>query len=900
MGLVFYKIGSYLFTTQTLKFKYFNSNLTSGVGLNYVYIMSEDTDISENNLNGLPYLARCNSSEIGSSTGVWKEISVTFNTRDSTSVKLALLYAAPDNVTSAEQTLYLDDLSLVRDETAPPTYFNDDFTVNNLANFNNYADARAKLSYEKGGIKVKNTSVFGNNVTSAPFYIKKGAKYTVEIRLDISALPAKCTLEESKTYLGNNFKGEEHTNFFGISILAPKNGGGNDLSAAVSGAGSVYSGDIDKKVEWYANKGKTNEWDMRTWSSTNTASTGFGKGTSCHFSPELYKNNIGDVTDFIVTCTFTSDKSTAAWVSLGCPSQEGYYVFKGFSIKEENALAVTEQNYIDDYLLNKAVKTVGVAIRSSGNQGMRYKTKIDNSLFTFDNPYKLRLTEYGTIAIKSAYLGDNDLSLEGEYNYNGKTKKPIIGKAYSLNDGINTVYSLSKAKTQFTGVLVNIDEQNWDTDYTVRTYFKFVNQSGDKSTFYLETNDIAIYPIAKRAYSARKSDGNYAEKPEVRQYIANSILSTSTDRTITVNEDSIISDTFQGLRSTVYHATAFMEDDHGRTYTDEMAALEMDRLVDCNIDNVRTRFPSDWAWNWGVGWNWDENTNKTMAAFYKWAKMLQDRDISITINANWSITDYMQFYDYYLNDCQNGYTTKQEVAEGETVYPYKGEVAHYMHGYVGSQTGDTISVAGQPAKYGEDKKEQAVIDAYNSLKRWPDDTEGESKLTENELKHYAKVAARYGEWVKQALKAFKDHGIYNVKYIMTMTEPAYANDDPYYCLDEGIVMLLGLQNALNEDDDVYREDYKIVGPNQSYNWYQAEDREDSNFTGKRYKFSYVEYVANAVKGTAYEDMIDVYSSHTYTRPNTYIGYENDINNPYASYSNAKYSFAAYNEIFNVC
>ena len=60
-------------------------------------------------------------------------------------------------------------------------------------------------------------------------------------------------------------------------------------------------------------------------------------------------------------------------------------------------------------VLENAVTVKGTAIRTVGKQGMRHKTQIDKQLLTSDMTYGVRVLEYGTVAIKTEYLGENQL-----------------------------------------------------------------------------------------------------------------------------------------------------------------------------------------------------------------------------------------------------------------------------------------------------------------------------------------------------------------------------------------------------------------------------------------------------------------------------------------------------------
>ena len=153
----------------------------------------------------------------------------------------------------------------------------------------------------------------------------------------------------------------------------------------------------------------------------------------------------------------------------------------------------------------------------------------------------------------------------------------------------------------------------------------------------------------------------------------------------------------------------------------------MNRLVDSKIDNVRTRFSSKWMWEDGKGWDW--NSTK-MTAFYKWASMLQDRDISITLNAGWALHDFVYFYDINVATNKVGY--KEELEGGHSSIP---EV-NYLHGYSNENTTPTKVTN----LYNEDANATLI------------EAEGRKlglNLNDEEFAHYSVAAARYAEWIKQ-------------------------------------------------------------------------------------------------------------------------------------------------------
>lgn len=85
------------------------------------------------------------------------------------------------------------------------------------------------------------------------------------------------------------------------------------------------------------------------------------------------------------------------------------------------------------------------------------------------------------------------------------------------------------------------------------------------------------------------------------------------------------------------------------------------------------------------------------------------------------------------------------------------------------------------------------------------------------------------------------------------------------------------------EDAGIRDDYKLIGPFQSL--YKYMDR-----------LSILEYLYDKIDGTEYVNMVDINSSHAYTKSNVNEGYENTIYEPYASYSMAEENFTYYNEI----
>ena len=799
-----------------------------------------------------------------SSTNDWKEVSITFFTEESTSARLVLFYRCyyeDGKKTPCDNSfLYLDDVSLVKDVMATPTYFNENFatTVKSWKESDEGASVqRLSAELEGGRLKVTPILTYGS-MHSPAIQLKKGAKYNISFDMDWSQVTDRYfpSVVDNKLVTDESLITEDNPNGYVWHVHDATTGalGENWMNFTLSttkGATSPYYATT-------ADKADTNVvWTITDANGVAFNST-FGKGaTTTGFGRYSSLKDLDSTQTLKVNLSFTAHKTATTYFTARLNGLGTYYL---------DNFVITEDASTIDYaaIAENAVKSMGTAIRTVGKQGMRYKTQLDKNLLTFN--YGFRLTEYGTAAIKTEYLGDNELVLDGMYDYGENTYGVKVGKAYSFNEKTDLVYAEDQDTIDFTGVLMNIPQKNWNSDYTARAYVKYVDTNGNESTVYVDPSDIAVYPISKAAYSARDEDGEFTESDDVREYLYENIISKYTDKVVKISNNSTpISSNFQGIRSTIYHATTFFPDSHGRTYTEAQAAVEMDRLVDTKVDNVRTRFASQWMWT-SSGWNWE---SAKMTAYYKWAKMLQDRDISITLQAGWHLHDFMYYYDKWVATDKINY--KEASAQGHSSIP---EVNH-MHGYTDAnvKTEDL---------YGEDSRAAEITAAGKAV--------GLS-LTDEEYAHYSVVAARYAEWVKQGLNAFKAHGVYNVEYVLPFTETGYAftnpntgEADPIYSYDEWMLMVISLNDLLEQNN--MRSDYKFIGPAQSIYAYQN-------------RLSFIEYMYSLPglqPGADYEDLLDINAMHQYTSPHTRQGYPATVYGPYGSYALAEDNFTYYDDV----
>ncbi|MEE1025534.1 MAG: hypothetical protein U0L55_00815, partial [Acutalibacteraceae bacterium] len=365
------------------------------------------------------------------------------------------------------------------------------------------------------------------------------------------------------------------------------------------------------------------------------------------------------------------------------------------------------------------------------------------------------------------------------------------------------------------------------------------------------------------------------------------------------------------------------------------------------VDNVRTRLASQWMWEDGQGWNWapyknnkqsgEEEDLTKMGAFYKWARMLQDRKISITLNAGWHLHDFSFFYDTLVAPAGNrkGYEAAygdkdgnghSSIPEVNYLHGYQTPSSEYTKGQLeincdekGNIINDKGSAFKYENKYGEDSLAPTLTQIGKDLNLFK---EGET-YDESKYAYFSVAAARYAVWIKQALNAFKANGVNNVKYVLPFTETGYAinmgkdkegntiyaNDFTY---DEWIFMTAALDYVLQDQNPTYggadfggniRNQYKIIGPSQSF---------EPSSTSRISLVTHIYNKLNAAKNSGKfsgnleflntSPLVNINSMHCYPKPDTKSeafknnGYTNSIFDPYATYSMADNNFRGYSDI----
>lgn len=796
-------------TQYTIKFSYYIPS-TSNSYLSFVSVLGENMTLTNKaNSGNDEYLAckRFTSTGGACAEGEWKDVSITFYTDKNTTAKLALTYVSGSNA-----AIYIDDVSITRDNVATPTYLNETFT-SSVQNWKGVEPAKTTIKLDNGQMSVnvgKNMGVY-----SAPFVVKKDAYYTLSFDLDLSQMQVA---DHTWVYLSN-------------------------------------VGGVDRRYSYATSGAYRYSWSIKG-SEEETTNFG-GAGSFISFSSSYFNKPEYDNGKVVLSVSFRAHETKPIYLNI---NPLGGGTFKVDNIK------LTENIDVKQYVKAESLAHVGSAIRVNGKQGIRYKTELDKRFLISEMPYDVRFIEYGTIAIKTDYLGGKELKLDTTYNYKDTNKEPRVGVAYSFADEIDKVFAEEADKIYFTGVLTGIGEKDYNTSYTVRAYFKYVDKNGNEGVIYTPQNDIAVYPVAKAAYSGRDGHNQLLESEETREYLLKNILSKYSDKVINVKNNSTpIYNNFQGVSTTVYHGTVFFDDAHGRKYTTEQAQTEIDRLVDSGITNVRTRLASQWmeAANY-QGWNWN---SAKMNDFYDWGKMLTKSGITLTINIGWHLVDFTEFYDFHFNG------DSAPTSSGKNGHSSIPEV-NYLHGY----TDNKVKIN---SVYGEDSKAQGLIAKGKALNL---------DLTDSEYKYFSVAAARYGEWGKQALLEFKKRGI-KVEYIMPFTETGYYTGsngkqntelDPTFCYDEWIFMTMGLHQALS--DEGIRVNYKLIGPSQSEN------------VNNNRKTKFIEYIYQKIGNSAeFKDMIDINSMHCYPQPHT-LDINADIYTPDSIYNSTVYAFDFYNEI----
>lgn len=152
--------------------------------------------------------------------------------------------------------------------------------------------------------------------------------------------------------------------------------------------------------------------------------------------------------------------------------------------------------------LQNAINCVGTSIRATGNTGIRFKSSIAKTAKAGDEDFSLQ--EYGTVVTKDTILNGDDL-------YLGATYATVKGVAYE-KDSKDLIFDETDTLVQFTGVLINITESNYDTTYVGRPYAIYKDTSGSQYKIYGKMMGGSLFEVAQLALADSEGDYNDSQK----------------------------------------------------------------------------------------------------------------------------------------------------------------------------------------------------------------------------------------------------------------------------------------------------------------------------------------------------------------------------------------------------
>ncbi len=249
------------------------------------------------------------------------------------------------------------------------------------------------------------------------------------------------------------------------------------------------------------------------------------------------------------------------------------------------------------------------------------------------------------------------------------------------------------------------------------------------------------------------------------------------------NAKAPVNDNYMGMNATVWHAYGFM-DNGEHTYTDEMLDVEMDRLEQMGIQNCRTMFQLNWAWD-SNRFNFNKQRVQDVADY---CIALDKRDMSVMLNQMWYTTAFGNASNSGVTGYINGF--------GNDIYAESTTYADCV-AKEWKKTGDmSPSKAGMGAE-STTFKEATVTEYFDRL---------------------AVSALRYGSYLSELIKNLKAKGANNIDYLLYFTEPSYyymTPDDPKGPYEqEYLFYCRTIRNVLEKTG--MAKGIKHVGPNQGH------------------------------------------------------------------------------------
>ena len=221
----------------------------------------------------------------------------------------------------------------------------------------------------------------------------------------------------------------------------------------------------------------------------------------------------------------------------------------GSSAYIDDITCYAENLTFDDLGIENRISYKGASIRAYVNddkpQALRHKFEIQKSLITNGNDLYGDVVEYGSVAIRTDYLGNKELVKDGSYNYNSTVRKAVTGIAYQKGS-TDIIFAQDNNTKIFTAALTGIGKTSSGTNYdafgksyTVRNYVIFRDRNTGKETIvYTETQSYSVFDVMKAIedkYYKQNSSGSVDEKVEADYNTIQSIFSKIPDQKTAYN-----------------------------------------------------------------------------------------------------------------------------------------------------------------------------------------------------------------------------------------------------------------------------------------------------------------------------------------------------------------------------
>ncbi len=119
---------------------------------------------------------------------------------------------------------------------------------------------------------------------------------------------------------------------------------------------------------------------------------------------------------------------------------------------------------------------------------------------------------FGTVVFPTEILGSETLTKDTVINYNGRDFAAMVVPAVKL-------YTKSESMIEYTAVMIDISESNYETEYTAVPYITYTDDNNEEVTLYGNAYSTSVFKIAVSAYNDKKTT------EYVKEYLLEHILS---------------------------------------------------------------------------------------------------------------------------------------------------------------------------------------------------------------------------------------------------------------------------------------------------------------------------------------------------------------------------------------